>query len=355
MKRVLGSRSCRAYRMAASLPAALFVSSLLTVPMGLAADQPTHHGDMGKASTEKVIYREGGAILHDRMMEEVKRQQEAIGKKGGYSTGANSHMLQQGVLLVAEDPAKISVSSGQRCPASAPVKDYHVSAINVEITLSRFLDYFPGYMYVLKENVEKVRGEEVANRDAREKENDPGAVSNGLQGDAIQPLVIRANQGDCLKLTLHNEITEEPTSLVINGSSMVVAATGKPATPSNPEGTVVTGGQQSFEWYIKPDTQEGARFFRSHASREQFNQGLIGMLVVEPRGSRYLSPFDGTPMASGWEAMIEDPKGADFREFAIFYHEAGDEAFRLLNKKGEMLPQRDPHTDSYRPGARLLR
>ena len=52
--------------------------------------------------------------------------------------------------------------------------------------------------------------------------------------------------------------------------------------------------------------------------------------------------------------MIEDPNGADFREFAIFYHEAGDEAFRLLNKKGEMLPQRDPHTDSYRPGARLL-
>ena len=96
-------------------------------------------------------------------------------------------------------------------------------------------------MYVLKENVEKVRGEEAANREAREKENDPGAVSNGLQGDVIQPLVIRANQGDCLKLTLHNEITDEPTNLVINGSSMVVAATGKPATPSNPEGTVASG------------------------------------------------------------------------------------------------------------------
>ncbi|MEO5632217.1 MAG: multicopper oxidase domain-containing protein, partial [Nitrospiraceae bacterium] len=332
----------------------LLTSSLLTTPMGLAADQHTHHGDMGEASAEKVIYREGGAVLHDRMMEEVKRQQESIGQKGGYSPGANSHMLQQGVLLVTEDPTKVSVNNGQRCPATAPVKDYHVSAINIEITLSRFLDYFPGYMYVLKENVEKARGEEVANREAREKENDPGAVSNGLQGDVIQPLVIRANQGDCLKLTLHNEIPEEPTNLVINGSSMVVAATGKPATPSNPEGTVASGGQQSFEWYIKPETQEGVRFFRSHASREQFNQGLIGMLVVEPRGSRYLSPFDGTPMASGWEAMIEDPKGADFREFAIFYHEAGDEAFRLLNKKGEMLPQRDPHTDSYRPGARLL-
>lgn len=197
------------------------VGSLLMTPMGMAADQPTHHGDAEEASAEKVIYREGGAMLHDRMMEEVKRQQEAIGQKGGYSTGANSHMLQQGVLLVAEDPTKIAVTAGQRCPANAPVKEYQISAINVEITLSRFLDYFPGYMYVLKENVEKVRGEEAANREAREKENDPGAVSNGLQGDVIQPLVIRANQGDCVKLTLHNEIPDDPTSLVINGSSMV--------------------------------------------------------------------------------------------------------------------------------------
>jgi hypothetical protein len=110
----------------------------------LSADQHIHHGDVGEVSAEKVIYREGGAMLHDRMMQEIKRQQESIGMKGGYNTGVNSHMLQQGVLLVAEDQTKVSVSRGQRCPANAPVKDYHVSAINVEITLSRFLDYFPG-------------------------------------------------------------------------------------------------------------------------------------------------------------------------------------------------------------------
>ena len=82
MKRVLSSRSCRAYRMAASLPVALFVSSLLTAPMGLAADQHNHQGEEGQASTEKVIYREGGAVLHDRMMEEIKRHQESFGQKG---------------------------------------------------------------------------------------------------------------------------------------------------------------------------------------------------------------------------------------------------------------------------------
>ncbi|MCE7977754.1 MAG: hypothetical protein DYH03_11545 [Nitrospira sp. NTP1] len=349
-----GRRKRYAKRVAAGLPMALLASSLLAAPLGLAADRHSHGSDDSAASAEKVIYREGGSVLHDRMMDEVKRQQEFVGQKGGYASGANSHMMQQGVLLVAEDPGKVSVTNGQRCPANAPTKEYNVSAINIEITLSRFLDYFPGYMYVLSEDVQKARAEEASNKAARDKENDPGAVSNGLQGDIIQPLVIRANQGDCVKLTLKNEIAEEPTNLIINGSSMVVASTGKPATPSTSDATVLPGASQTFEWYIKLETQEGAHFFRSHASRDQFNQGLIGMLVVEPRGSRYLSPFDGKPMASGWEAMIEDPSGADFREFAIFYHEAGDEAFRLLNKKGEMLPQRDPHTDSYRPGARLL-
>jgi hypothetical protein len=91
--------------------------------------------------------------------------------------------------MAASLPAALFVSSGPRCSVSAPVKDYHVSAINVEITLSRFLDYFPGYMYVLKENVEKVRGEEAANRAAREKENDPGAVHTGVDESQLARMI----------------------------------------------------------------------------------------------------------------------------------------------------------------------
>src|SRR5512142_285212 len=113
-------------------------SSLAFAPIGFAAERHNHQESAGQASTQKVVYREGGSILHDRMMEEIKRQQDFIGTKGGYSNGANSHMMQQGVLLVAEDPDKVAVTDGSRCPANVPVKEYHVSAINIEITLSRF-------------------------------------------------------------------------------------------------------------------------------------------------------------------------------------------------------------------------
>src|SRR4029079_9818320 len=122
-----------------------------------------------------------------------------------------------------------------------------------EITLNRWLDFYPGYMYVLTPDVSKVQGEAEKNKAAREKEEfDPGAVTTGLQGDMIQPLVIRANQGDCVKMTLRNQMESEDGSLFIQASSMIVSDTGKPATTTNPDSIIAPGKVQEFEWYIHP-------------------------------------------------------------------------------------------------------
>ena len=47
--------------------------------------------------------------------------------------------------------------------AGVPTKTYDVSMINIEITLNRWLDFYPGYMYVLTEDIDKVRAEETKN------------------------------------------------------------------------------------------------------------------------------------------------------------------------------------------------
>ena len=108
------------------------------------------------------------------------------------------------------------MASGGKCPANAPVKKFDVSMINIEISLNRWLDFYPGYMYVHTEEIDKVRGEEAKNKAAREKDGfDPGAVTTGKQGDVIQPLVLRANQGDCVKMTLRNQLESEDGSLFI--------------------------------------------------------------------------------------------------------------------------------------------
>jgi hypothetical protein len=251
------------------------------------------------------------------------------------------------------------MTSGGKCPAGVPVKQYDVSMINIEITLNRWLDFYPGYMYALTQDLDKIRGEEAKNKAARDKEGfDPGAVTTGLQGDMIQPLVLRANQGDCVKMTLRNQMESEDGSLFISASSMIVSATGKPATTTNPDSIVAPGKAQEFEWYIHPQMQEGVRQFHSYShDRELTVLGLFGAFIVEPKGSKYLDPL-GTGAApetkSGWQVAIDNGSGPDFREFVIFYHEIGDEAFRPLNKKGDFLPQRDPLTDAYRPGGRAL-
>ena len=177
--------------------------------------------------------------------------------------------------------------------------------INIEITLNRWLDFYPGYMYVLTEDIDKARAEETKNKEARDKEGfDPGAVSTGLQGDVIQPLVLRANQGDCVKMTLRNQMESEDGSLFIQASSMIISATGKPATTTNPESIVAPGKTQEFEWYIHPHMQEGVRQFHSYShDRELTVMGLFGAFVVEPKGSKYLDRL-GNRSGSGSEDRL---------------------------------------------------
>jgi len=305
---------------------------------------------------------------HHRLMEKLERQAQtdatAQHTSGMFNDMSMMHqyMGQDGssfLLMTDASKGEPVLTTGGKCPANAPLKKYDVSMINIEITLNRWLDFYPGYMYVNTEDLDKARGEEAKNRAARDLDGfDPGAVTTGLQGDVIQPLVLRANQGDCVKMTLRNQMESEDGSLFIQASSMIVSATGKPATTTNPDSIVAPGKSQEFEWYIHPQMQEGVRQFHSFShDRELTVLGLFGAFIVEPKGSKYLDSIGTGPdkeVRSGWQVNIDNGSGPDFREFVLFYHEIGDEAFRPLNKKGDFLPQRDPLTDAYRPGGRAI-
>ena len=305
---------------------------------------------------------------HDRIMLRMENESGAQHADhtatGFYNTMTNMHQYGAGgqdLLLASDRNVEPVAASGGNCPSTAPVREYDISAINAEITLNQWLDYYPGYMYVLTENIDKVREEEAKNAEAREVDGhgDPGAVANGLQDQWIQPLVIRGNQGDCVKFTFRNQLEfGEEASLHIHGSNMVISKTGQSATTTNRDTVAEEGKTVEMEWYIHPDTQEGGRQFHTFSNdRELTVMGLMGTFVVEPHGSEYLNPLgngDATPMASGWQAIIKNGTGPDFREFVLIYHEVGDEAFRPVNKHGDFLPQRDPLTDAYRPGARAL-
>lgn len=196
-----------------------------------------------------------------------------------------------GMRRVQASVAPLS-SLAARCPASASVRPYDISVINVEIPLNWWLSFsYPGYMYVLTENIDRVREEEATNRAARlNKTNNPGAGMKGVRGRWIQPLVIRGGQGDCVKISFRNQLESgEELRLHIDGASLVVHATGQFANMTNSDAMAAPGQSIDLEWYLDPAMQEGARQFHSYShERELTVMGLFGTFLVEPKNAAYL-------------------------------------------------------------------
>jgi len=274
------------------------------------------------------------------------------------ASGPAGHEAAEGFRLVAAGAGKGSPEKeGSPCTAGAPIRSYRVVAINVDITLNRYLDHDPeGRMYALEQDLERVRREEDQNARARKSGAEP-AVTQGLQGDAIQPLAIRINQGECLRIHLRNALThKESTGLHLHGAGLRVA--GGPAIANNPKDSLKPGQAATYEWMVRSTEAEGTHYFHSHgAFREQTSHGLFGAVIVEPKGSAWLDPMDREHkrrLASGWAAVISPLNAHSFREFAFFYHEIGHENYRLLDKQDQFVPLVDDVTNSYRPGARAI-
>ncbi|RME44148.1 MAG: hypothetical protein D6791_13805, partial [Chloroflexi bacterium] len=244
------------------------------------------------------------------------------------------------------------------CDPAMDDRIYNIAAINVKITLNRFGDHDPtGFMYVLEQNIPAVRAQENAPL--------PDRVSHGLRKDPIQPLVIRANQGETLCIKFTNQLIIGNASLHIHGLPYTVS-NGGGHVGFNPGSVAAPGGAPVYYRFNIPTdaTSEGAYYFHDHgASRQRVSHGLFGTLVVEPAGSIHRDPETGEPLeqttgGSNWEAIIDVPDGyeqPDFREFVLIYHEVGDEDFaNILDANGQKLPVLDDIAGTYRPGSRAI-
>jgi len=273
------------------------------------------------------------------------------GEAGG-AGGAHEH--DEGFVLATD--GNETVKAGGRCPSDAPVRDYRVVAIAVDITLNRYLDHDPdGRMFVLERDLEAVRAEEAANDQARISDSEP-AVSLGLQGDAIQPLTLRVVPGECLRVSLRNDLPEgEAATFHVHGSQLVVAATGAPAIATEPSAVAAVGADVTYEWAVPQSEPEGTHQVHSHGNtRAQTAHGLFGAVVVEPAGSTWIDALTGEPDTTSWSAMVVPEQGPAFREFVLYYHEIGTEAEVPLRADDTELPLVDPITGSYKPSGRAL-
>lgn len=308
--------------------------------------------------------------------------------------------LVAGVGAVSILPASPAVAQAGGCD-TAPTRTYDVAAIDVTITVNRHGDNDPwSYMYVLQDNLDELRAEEQRQRAAAstEDEVDPATgeiitpwpeqvaqdasaemVSTGLGQDLIQPLVLRGQLGECVVINLRNDITRAPVggpagrlfqfpggvpqvSIDMQGTSYDAAGGegGQAVGNSGASAMAAPGDTKQYKFYLDPQMGEGTKVFRSGGESTQLTaHGLFGALIAEPEGARWFDPATGEDVTddatwSNWEAMIQAPGEPTFREFAILYHEIGDENFTLRRPLREDLGGgaavvEDPFDDSADP------
>jgi manganese oxidase len=251
-------------------------------------------------------------------------------------------------LLDMAQKSMFATSGGNPCPTgptgmiTAPIKKFTIVAIKQPLVYNGAGDKDPdGLIYVLEQDLK--------------------AVQSGTKKP--EPLTIRVNAGDCVEVTLKNQLPKalsghcyealEPGQLgfkpPVVGAALPGCLEDIPDSPNevpgfepfrvsnrvslnaknvdyhvasdgaavgyNRDSTVGPGGSVFYRWYAP---QEGIGLLGDRGDvQNHLHHGLFGALIVEPKGATYLNPKDGTPLASGQEAVVTDPNGLDFREGTI--------------------------------------
>ena len=233
-------------------------------------------------------------------------------------------------------PPPKAPSPGNPCPAGTNVRKYEIVAIQKNIVYNTFGDHDPnGLMFVLKEYEKKVLNGKIKPK----------------------PLILRANAGDCIEVTLTNHLFKPmiqdthpgvPVDAPFPPSNRAsihpqllkydVLGSDGATVGFNYDQTVAPGESITYRWFA--DQELGACTLTGLADiRNHRHHGLFGALIVEPTGSRYLDRKTGQDLKyeEHEQVIISNPAMADFREFIIFMQDG----ISLFDKEGERIP--DPH------------
>lgn len=208
------------------------------------------------------------------------------------------------------------------CHAAKEIKVFEIAAVQAKIVYNRYGWHDPqGRFFVLKEEIEKC-----------------GTLDNYLAklecGEIRpEPLVIRANVGDCIEVRFTNFLPEfiegSPFQLRtltdIVGYHIHLVKFDTIVSDGSANGWNNIAGARRCETLIERffvNEELHTVFFHDHLFANMHQQhGLFGALIIEPAGAEFLDPRTGMPLKSGTKAVIRTKDGSAFREFALFLHD----------------------------------
>ena len=213
-------------------------------------------------------------------------------------------------------------------PKKEQIRYYEIEAIEIPIVYNKYGDHDPnGLLYVLKQDAKMIKEEAIK----RWKQTIPQPY------EKVQPLVIRANVGDTVKIKFTHSLNRE-LSIHVQGLDYQVQTSDGASVGFNKDTT--TKHCISYTWYAK---REGVYLFHdmgdTRSSEEGTNvHGLFGAIIVEAAESSWFDPETGEEIESGLFADIYHPYRPAFREYAVFFHDE----LEVKDKNGNQ--PMDPHT-----------
>lgn len=122
-------------------------------------------------------------------------------------------------------------------PETGKVRVFHIEAIQIPIVYNRYGDYDPnGLLYVLEEDSERIKKEALQ----RFEMDIPQPYKE------VQPLVIRVNQGDTVKVRFRNSLNRR-LSIHVQGLSYDVNTSDGSSVGCNDDST--TSGEIWYTWH----------------------------------------------------------------------------------------------------------
>lgn len=225
-------------------------------------------------------------------------------------------------------------------PPCKPDKIFEVVAVQSNIIYNEYGWHDPqGRFMVLREQAEKYGG----------LEKYLTLVNTGEI--KVEPLIIRANTGDCIEIRMTNLLPEflepspfEPMTLTdIIGFHIHLVKFDTITSDGSANGWCNIAGAFTCETTIErfyANEELNTIFFHDHLFPNSHQQhGYFGALIIEPKGSTFHDIYTGEPIKYGTQAVITRSDGSQFREFALAVH---DFAYLFDRDKKALNPPKVP-------------
>lgn len=226
----------------------------------------------------------------------------------------------------------------ETCPCHAAdctnVKVFEMAMVQANIRYNRYGWHDPqGRFFVLKEELEKHGGLENYIRKV-----EAGKIQ-------VEPLVIRANAGDCIEFRTTNLLPEylEATPFQLRtrtdivGHHVHLVKFDTIVSDGAANGWNNIAGARQYQTLVErffAEEELRTVFFHDHLFANSHQQhGMFGAMIIEEAGATFHDVKTGKEISAGTKAVIKRRDGSAFREFALFFHD-----FALLfDKDGKPL------------------